>query len=329
MAWIHGDTMMMRHWIGCVVLCLALTAGPALATELGDPAPALKIASWVKGKPIDLKAGKGKHVYVIEFWATWCPPCREAIPHLTELQKKYKDKGVVIIGISEEAPDVVKPFVKEMGDKMDYTVAIDRDGAMDTAYMDAFGIDGIPHAFIVDKQGRIAWQGHPEVGMDKALDEIVAGTYDLDAARQADKARQFANDYFDLIIVKAGKAATEKEKKEIVKKAAGVGADVVKYGARNADLLNGFAWTILTSPRIRSRDLDLALKAARAAYDASEGKSPDILDTYARALFDTGKKAEAIKYQKKAVELAKDDAMRKELKNTLGRYENEAGDKGK
>ncbi len=304
-------------------LCMAMGVGPARATQLGDPAPALRIAQWIKGKPVDLKAGKGKQVFVIEFWATWCPPCRKAIPHLSEIQKKYKDKGVVVVGITEEEPDIVKPFVKEAGDNMDYTVAVDRDGTMNEAYMEAFGIDGIPHAFIVDKEGRIAWHGHPEVGMDKALEEIVGGKYDLEAARREDKARRLGNEYFELL-AKADEARTEKAKKEILKKAGEVGAEVVKQAGRNADLLNGFAWTILTAPRIKVRDLDLALKAAKAAYDASEGRSADVADTYARALFDTGKKAEAVKYQKKAIELCKDEKMRSDLKKTLERYEKEA-----
>ncbi|MEK7713866.1 MAG: TlpA disulfide reductase family protein, partial [candidate division NC10 bacterium] len=90
------------------------------ALELGDPAPELKIADWVKGTPITLASGKDKSVYVVEFWATWCGPCRTSIPHLTELQKKYKDKGLVIVGITDEDKTTVSNFVEKMGEKMDY-----------------------------------------------------------------------------------------------------------------------------------------------------------------------------------------------------------------
>ena len=140
--------------------------------KVGDKAPALALTEWVKGAPVRLtNDGEDKNVYVVEFWATWCPPCRASIPHLTELQQTYKDRNVTVIGITMEEPDVVKPFVQEAGETMAYTVAIDGDKKTWAAYMDASGARGIPHAFVVDTEGRIAWKGHP---MDKALDATVA-----------------------------------------------------------------------------------------------------------------------------------------------------------
>lgn len=159
------------------VAALAATALvlPATAAKLGDKAAPLQVAEWVKGKPVDLAAGKGKTVYVVEFWATWCPPCRASIPHLTELQKRFKDKGVVFIGVSDEKPSVVKPFVEKMGDKMDYTVAVDQSGKTGAGYMGAFNINTIPHAFIVNKAGQVAWEGHPLDGMEEALQKVLDG----------------------------------------------------------------------------------------------------------------------------------------------------------
>ena len=86
-----------------LLLGAALILGVAMsstAAKLGDPAAPLSIKEWVKGKPVDVK--DGKNIYVVEFWATWCGPCRTSIPHLTELQKKFKDKGVVFVGVSDE-----------------------------------------------------------------------------------------------------------------------------------------------------------------------------------------------------------------------------------
>jgi thiol-disulfide isomerase/thioredoxin len=156
-------------------LCAMLAFVSVHAAGLGMPAPALNVADWVKGQAVDLKEGKGKTVYVVEFWATWCPPCRASIPHLTELQKKFKDKGVTVIGVSDEKVSTVKPFVNKMGPKMEYTVAVDKDQKTSGAYMGAFGVDGIPHAFVVDKTGAIVWHGHPMDGLDKAIEAVLEG----------------------------------------------------------------------------------------------------------------------------------------------------------
>jgi thiol-disulfide isomerase/thioredoxin len=131
----------------------------------GEPAAALAVAHWVKGEPVDISTG----VHVVEFWATWCPPCRTSIPHLTELQEKFKDRDVNVIGISNEELATVESFVKKMGDKMAYTVAIDA-GATSKGYMGKYGVGGIPHAFVV-KDGEVVWHGHP---MDK-LDDAIEG----------------------------------------------------------------------------------------------------------------------------------------------------------
>jgi thiol-disulfide isomerase/thioredoxin len=139
----------------------------------GDSAAPLKIKEWVKSGPVDPK--DGKNVYVVEFWATWCGPCRMSIPHLTELQKKFKDKGVVVVGISDEDPGTVKPFVKSMAEKMDYTVACDDDRQTFASYMEAYRHNGIPTSFVVDKSGKVVWDGHPMAGLDQAIEATLAG----------------------------------------------------------------------------------------------------------------------------------------------------------
>ncbi|MHC4855697.1 MAG: peroxiredoxin family protein [Planctomycetota bacterium] len=174
--------------IGCSKKEPAAEPAPETATksQLGQKAAALEGLTYVKGQPVTLTEGK---VYVVEFWATWCPPCRTSIPHLTEIQKQFKDKGVTVIGISNEGVNTVNPFVEKMGDKMDYTVAVDTGGKAGAGYMDAFGQGGIPTAFIVDAKGNIAWVGHPMDGMDEVLALIVAGTYDPEAYAKAKAGR--------------------------------------------------------------------------------------------------------------------------------------------
>lgn len=158
---------------------------------MGDPAPALKVANWVKGKSFS-KFAKGK-VYVVEFWATWCGPCKVSIPHLTELAKKYTGK-VTFTGVDvwensrgDKAPflDKVSKFVDKMGDKMAYNVATDdMDGTVAKDWMEAAGQGGIPTAFIVDQTSKIAWIGHPMSDMDSVLEKVLAKTWDIAAYRK-------------------------------------------------------------------------------------------------------------------------------------------------
>jgi thiol-disulfide isomerase/thioredoxin len=171
---------------------------------LGDPAPPLSVAKWVKGSPVALEKGK---VEVVEFWATWCGPCRESIPHLTELQHRYAGK-VSFAGVSvwEVEPEKVEPFVAKMGEKMDYAVAMDDvepppggkandsrwaldHGKCSVAWLKASGWaeSGIPCAFVVDRDGKIAWAGDAidldgpvaKIPFEEPLAKIVAGTWDL------------------------------------------------------------------------------------------------------------------------------------------------------
>jgi thiol-disulfide isomerase/thioredoxin len=155
--------------------------------NVGDPAPKLDLKEFVKGKPVkDLEKGK---IYVVEFWATWCGPCKKTIPHLTELQKKHKDVTFIGVSVYEQDPKAVKPFVDEMSEQMDYRVAMDAvsqaagggDGKMAKNWLEAAGQEGIPTAFIVNGDGNVAWIGHP-AAMDSPLEEILSGKWDLKLA---------------------------------------------------------------------------------------------------------------------------------------------------
>lgn len=153
----------------------------------GVAAPPLHVESFVKGEPIGAFAAG--HIYVVEFWATWCGPCVQQFEHLSELQRKYKN-DVTFVGVNmweekeytDRTIDRVKEFVGRQGDRMSYAVAYDGAEARAAGeYMSAAGQNGIPTAFVVNGEGRIAWIGHPAI-MEDPLESIVKGNYDIAAA---------------------------------------------------------------------------------------------------------------------------------------------------
>jgi len=290
------------------------TAKPAvMPTKIGDAAWPLEGLEFVKGGPVKIEPGKA---YIVEFWATWCPPCRVTIPHLTEVAHKYKDKKVVVTGISTEKIDLVKAFVAKQAENMDYNVAVDSTGRVSKGYMGAFGVNTIPHAFIVDPKGRIAWYGHPMDDMERVLDGVLAGTFDSAAyarTRAEEQAKLETNlETYRAYFEKIGSGATIQEARAVIEKL---------IDQAPAELLNQLSWEILTEVEESKRDKELALKAAEKANTMTEGKNASILDTYALALFQNGKTAEAIAAQEKALELVKGDAAAEaDMQTRLTKY---------
>jgi len=130
-------------------IALLLAAKTSPAAEPKPVAPNWQLRD-INGKPINLADFKGK-VVILDFWATWCPPCRQEIPGFVTLQRKYQDKGLVIIGVSldQQGPGVVKPFVRELG--MNYPVVMGDEKIVS----DYGGIEAIPTTFIIDRQGEV------------------------------------------------------------------------------------------------------------------------------------------------------------------------------
>jgi len=179
-----------KKW-AALFLALTAAAAPALAAEptlkVGNPAPKLLTGKWVQGDPVkEFQPGKA---YIVEFWATWCGPCRASIPHLNEISTKFKDRGLVVIGQDcwEQDDMRVEPFIKTMGDKMTYRVALDdktdgKRGKMAETWMAVAERHGIPTAFVIDTKGVVAWIGHPMGLRDEMIEQVLAGKYDMQKA---------------------------------------------------------------------------------------------------------------------------------------------------
>lgn len=345
---------------------LAAWTGVALATatqaeesklKVGDPAPKLQVAKWVQGEPV--KAFESGKIYIVEFWATWCGPCRVSIPHLNELHEKFKDQGLIVIGqdVWERDETLVAPFVKKMGEKMTYRVALDdksveTDGVMAMTWMKAANQNGIPAAFVVNKQGKIAWIGHPMTLKEKLLEDVLAGRYDLArAAAEFDEREKNQKQTMELsrklgaslgkknwddaeaTVAELEKLAPEEQRDarfgmvrfQILTGRKDYAAAYKLAGALsdaqpdNAMLQNQLAWTIATKDGLEKRDLALAEKIAERANKAAQGKDPNVLDTLARIQFMNGRKKEAIATQQKAVDLAEGEAKEK-FEESLASY---------
>ena len=154
---------------------LALLAPSADEVGPGLPAPRLAVKKWFKGAPLTEIAPKG--TYVVEFWATWCGPCVQSIPHLTQVAKRNPDVTFVGVSVWEDGK-AIPAFVAKMGAKMDYRVGWggDQDG-MARTWMKAAGQNGIPTAFVV-QDGTVMWVGHP-MELERPLGEVLDGTFDL------------------------------------------------------------------------------------------------------------------------------------------------------
>ena len=318
----------------------AAQAGP----KVGDPSPKLSIKSWIKGKAVDPTEGKPDEVFVVEFWATWCPPCRASIPHLSEMQAHFKSRGVTFIGISNEDKKTVKKFLKKGFDaKMRYTVAIDAQNRTNKDWMDAAGQKGIPTAFVV-KGGKIRWIGHPMDGLDLKVAELCGDTKYVERKKrrkaldeQIQKAAE-AKDWEG--VLKGVNGVLELEPSSIphlfakyhllltkLKRAdegAKLGRKIVA-DCNDANRLDDFAWGILTNTELAgARDLKLALAASKKAMKLSKETSPSIIDTYARALADTGDLAGAIRWESRAIGLATEKRMKRNLERNLAAFKKRA-----
>ncbi len=190
--------LLRRVVVFAILLVLSLWLyGPVHAEPrltIGATAPALDISDWLQqggGKYPKVTNFESGNVYVVEFWATWCPPCVKSMPHLAQLQEEYADRKVQIVSVSDEPVEKIKEFLERKAGNRNgepitfeeltrvYSLTTDPDGSTNAAYPQAAKLNGIPCAFIVGKQGKIEWIGHP-MEMDEPLAQVVEDRWNRD-----------------------------------------------------------------------------------------------------------------------------------------------------
>lgn len=294
----------MRNPLAFLAVTVALAISPIAGAQ--DPEK-LRVGSkppegladhidWVKGEPIT--GFSPEKVYVVEFWATWCPPCKKSIPHLTALQRDYGPRGLEIIGVSDESMDVVKRFVSEKGSAMDYKVCVVKkdDQELHAKWIVAAGQTGIPVAFVINRKGTLVHIGNPlDPDFDRIIKLTLANRYDpeltsrveptIAAARAAAKRRNYkeAEGLYAKAIAEDPVALMDYsfECWRMLGEQANDDAKAKAYIIATIDALKSDRFALIdaatylaTDPGLKKRDLDAAKHAAEK-LKAISGSSQD------------------------------------------------------
>lgn len=339
-------------------LLLAFTASVARAEIMvGDKAPVLQTGRWIQGDPIS--SFDTNHIYIVEFWATWCGPCIGSIPHLNQLWQQFKDKGVIIIGQDIwDSDNAVAPFVRKMGSNMTYRVALDDKSSSPDGWMAQnwwprkVNQHGIPTAVIINRDGRIAWIGHPMALDEKVLDDIVSGRQDLAKAAVEYQKEWTENQKFQELQLELNSALSAKKWNDAAavmdqltngyphrqqtfafrclrillgqKKFAGAYDFARTFSdshATNDFWQNELAWDIVAADSPDDHCLNLAESMAERAVQLTKEQNGNDIDTLARAQFMLGKKPEAIATEEKAINATSDTQAKTRLEATLASYQ--------
>jgi len=147
--------MLKRFGLFAIGLLLAVGCGAPEGT-VGGTMPNLQFEAYANaGKFVSMGALRGK-VVLVDFWATWCGPCRESMPHIAELNKRFQSKGFQVLGVTDEDRAKVTSFFG--GVTPPYPIYFDNKGSANAVLK----VDSLPTAIVLDRKGKIVYRGHPE-----------------------------------------------------------------------------------------------------------------------------------------------------------------------
>ncbi len=347
--------------LALITLCLASAADPysfeALRAplDLGDPAPPLVVDTWFQGTP--LTTFEPGRIYVIEFWATWCEPCVEAIPELEALQAAHPNKvTVVMLNVMESNHDTIRAWLAEHPVALTVGHGGATTGSPADAWFNASNSIGVPTSFVVAPDGTIAAITHG-LDADRLAEQLLAGTWSL-AEAQADRANNLSREKFVQPLRGAvHKASTDEERlalydafitehppleHHVAESRLSLlvkldPAAAASYAARWVDgawndvahqLLNA-AWKLaVTGEKWPGKGLTgasaVARRAASRAVDLTERKNASFLDMLALTLWHDGAKAEAVAVQAEAVAVSQDSGEKEGMEQRLRWYRRHA-----
>jgi peroxiredoxin len=283
--------MIKKYAVALLGLLTGLAPVIGWGAQLGEPAAPLMVKEWIKGKPVEVKAGT--NIFVVVIFTTPSLSSRASITNLNEVQKRFQGQGVVVVGVSEETADQIKKFLQQDGAKIEYAIAADDQRQTSLKYMLPVRQRGVPCAFIVGKDGRLLWYGNPLYGLDKVLEQIIAGRYNVEQAAKADLARTQMGQY--LALTSAGDPRVRT-----------AGLRLLAARTNDVALLCDLAFQIATHPGIAKRDFALAAAALNQAEKLPPTNSTRVAVTRAVLLFESGQKEEGLARARQTVASARD-----------------------
>jgi hypothetical protein len=267
---------------------------PGKLSQLGDPAPPLTVLGWAKGKPV--RIAPGTNFYAVVF----CSITRAndfALTNLSNLQKLYRDKGLVTVVVTDDDPRQLKEFVQLKDEEIDFLVADDDLGSRTARnYQQAFGQIKMPRAYVVDREGKVVWFGHPlRDGLGEVVDKIATGRFSLAESHYKIVATEQMEEYLGL--------AREGDTNAIP-----AGKILLGIRANDPAGLCDLASQIATDPFIQNRDVPLANAALDRALALGATNVVDITVDRAILLFQSGKPEEGLAKAKEALAGAHSEA---------------------